>query len=165
MSSISSLVTLLMWAASPAAAAIDASGFFDAMPTCKEDNWGMPYDKPRDLPKTYYDEKMRIPCADQWKSTRRPASEALEMATAILSANTQKYDDFDSVDLIPENRDMYSRGSPWGGKKFDFTSQAPKSVMASQCQVSADTDTSSWEITRIGGAELYVWHAACRSSL
>ena len=147
---LSNLIALLVWTVSPAAAAISTANFFDAMPTCKTDNWGMPYDKPRDLPKTYYDDKMRIPCADQWKTTQRPASDALEMATAILSANTQKYDDFESVDLIPENRDMYSRGSPWGGNKFDFTSQAPKSIMASQCQVNVDADTSSWEITRIG---------------
>lgn len=134
------------------AAAAPSSDLFDAMPdTCKADNWGMPYDKPRvrDLPETYYDEMIRRPCASQWEKTEQPASDVLEMATAVLSANTQKYDDFESVDLIPENKAFYSRGSPWG-PKFDFDSYPSKSIKAATCQLNADRDTSSWEITRIG---------------
>ena len=77
------------------------------------------------------------------------------MATAIYNENTQKYDNYESVDWIPENKAYYSPGSPWGGK-FDFKSQPPKSIKAAQCQLNTDGDSSSWEITRIGNNNAFM---------
>jgi hypothetical protein len=123
---------------------------FDAMPaTCQADNWGMPLETARKLPKDYYDKTIRTPCQAQWKATERPASEALETATAIHSVDTQQYDDFTSTDWIPENKNLYNTRSSWG-KKFDFVSYPAKKTMASSCHLENEAFEGKWELTRIG---------------
>lgn len=124
---------------------------FDAMPaTCQADNWGLPLETARTLPKDYYDRVLRIPCQAQWKATERPASELLETATAIHSIDTQHYDDFTSTDWIPENKDLYSPRSSWG-KSFDFTSYPARQTKAYACHLENEgAFEGQWELTRIG---------------
>jgi hypothetical protein len=127
------------------------SNYFDVLNTCKIDNWGIPKEKYTPLPKEYYHDTIQSVCNVQWKDTELPMSDALDMATAIHSKNTQLYDDYRSTDWIPENKNKYSSTSPWGKpSKFDFTSFPAKSIMSSHCHIDIQEDNSAWEVTRIG---------------
>eukprot|EP00602_Paraphysomonas_sp_CaronLab_P007625 CAMPEP_0185022866 /NCGR_PEP_ID=MMETSP1103-20130426/5566_1 /TAXON_ID=36769 /ORGANISM="Paraphysomonas bandaiensis, Strain Caron Lab Isolate" /LENGTH=649 /DNA_ID=CAMNT_0027555137 /DNA_START=113 /DNA_END=2062 /DNA_ORIENTATION=- len=124
---------------------------FDAMATCKADNWGMPLQskKPK-AESSYYDEHIRKPCAAQWKENEKPMSELLKMATVIHSKDTPSYDDFESTDWVPENKGFYAKASPWGNEgKYNFRSTPKKSMKASECHL-YNEDGSTWAVTRVG---------------
>lgn len=114
-----------------------------------QDNWGDPSLKhyPRADPE-FYDQIIRIPCEQQWSKNEKPMSELLKTATVIHSPDTPSYDIFDSVDWIPENKDLYPPGSPWG-PSYQFPASKKKSILASTCHLNEE-DNSQWEITRIG---------------
>ena len=122
--------------------------YFDAMPsTCKYDNWGLP----KQTAKTFegnYDKSIRVPCESQWSKTRKPFSEAHEMATAIYYKDSTLYDNFQAIDWIPENKNLYAPGSTWGkSSNTDYKSRKPKSFMSEECSLHND-DGSTWAITR-----------------
>jgi hypothetical protein len=132
----------------------------------QKDNWGDPSLSTRSSPSSsssppppppppppyalsgYYEKQIRVPCQEQWKMNEKPMSELLPSATVIYSSNTLKYDNFESIDWIPENKDLYSNGAPWGSK-FDFPSKKKKSILASTCHLNED-EIHQWELTRIG---------------
>lgn len=135
---VSSIVGLLL---------AQAADLFDAMPTCKADNWGLP----KQSKKTFngnYDKILRVPCQKQWQSTQKPFSVAHEMATAIHYKDTPSYDSFQAVDWVPENQDLYSSGSSWGkSKNTDFKSKSAYSFMSAECSLK-NADNSHWAVTR-----------------
>jgi hypothetical protein len=112
-------------------------------------NWGDPAaTEPPYASSEYYEREIRLQCQEQWKMNERPMSELLNTATVIHSSNPSRYDSFESTDWIPENKDLYSNGSPWG-PKFDFPSKK-KTVSASSCRIPNIDKIHQWEITRIG---------------
>ena len=126
---------------------VSTATYFDAMPTCKNDNWGLPKQTALTFNRKY-DKAIRIPCQAQWSKTRKPFSEAHEMATAIHYKDTTAYDTFKAVDWIPENKHLYSSGSSWGKPaNTDFKSRKPHSFMSEECNIIND-DGSTWAITR-----------------
>lgn len=124
-----------------------AAELFDAMPTCKTDNWGLP----KQSKKTFngnYDKVLRVPCQEQWTKSQKPFSIAHEMATAMHYKDTLAYDTFQAVDWVPENQDLYSSGSSWGkSKNTDFKSKDPYSFKSAECNLK-NVDNSHWAITR-----------------
>lgn len=114
------------------------------------DNWGDPYLKSYPRAKSnYYNTTIQDICSKQFKINEQPMSSLLKTATVIHSMNTEKYDHFESVDWIPENKHLYPRGSPWG-EKYEFPSSKKKYILASTCHIDQDIDGAQWEITRIG---------------
>jgi len=124
---------------------------FDSMPfTCQQDTWGIPNSKYKRPPyRTDYEKRILGPCALQFSTKSSAASAVLRTATAIYSKDSSSYDDFESIDLIPENRDLYMPRSPWGNK-FDFQTAPEKSIMASFCSIEDSDEGSHWEVTRLG---------------
>lgn len=118
------------------------------------DNWGNPklnLHQDASLPKAsknYYEMKIRKPCETQWKENEKPMSDMLPIATVIYSKNNEKYDNFESIDWVPENKKFYPKGSPWGAK-YQYPESKKKSILASTCHLD-EGDGRQWEITRIG---------------
>jgi hypothetical protein len=133
----------------------------------KVDNWGDPSLKaasssssitsPPRAAAGYYEKNIRLPCQQQWKENEQPMSDLLETATAIHSTSSEQYDNFQSTDWIPENKDLYPKGSPWG-PKYLFPKNKIKTILASTCHLEEEEITEEgesgklrqWEITRIG---------------
>lgn len=124
-----------------------AVDYFDAMNTCKNDNWGLP----KQTSKTYngnFDKILRVPCQQQWPASLKPFSDAHDMATVIHYKDTLSYDTFQAVDWIPENKKFYSPGSSWGkAQNTDFKTKKPRSFMSAECSL-RQSDGSQWTITR-----------------
>ena len=110
---------------------------FGEMPdTCKLDNWGLPYQKDIRPFFDQYEKDIRIPCLSQWDKNEKPMSDLLKNATVIWYKNSDEYDQLKSIDMIPENRNLYAFGSSWGQSfRTDYTSFKPKSVKASTCSL------------------------------
>lgn len=113
------------------------------------DNWGDPNLKhyPRAEPSFYSNNIQKI-CEKQWNKNEKPMSDLLKTATVIHSIDTPSYDNFNSIDWIPENKKLYPMGSPWG-PTYEFPENKKKSILASTCHIDEE-DESQWEITRIG---------------
>lgn len=121
---------------------------FDSIDSTIND-WGIPF--PEEKPvvdKTFYERRIHGPCSSQWDMNEKPMSDLLKTATVIYSPDTPSYDEFKSTDWVPENKNQFSPGSPWG-PNYDFHSTKKKSMMASTCQIK-EQDKSQWEVTRIG---------------
>lgn len=116
------------------------------------DNWGDPKlttleRRPR-ASSDYYERLILPSCQSQWAMNMKPMSELFHNATAIHSLTNEKYDNFDSIDLIPENKHLYPKGSPWGAK-YQYPAKKIKSILASTCHLDEENGRQ-WEIARIG---------------
>lgn len=119
-----------------------------------KDNWGDPrlsytadFHPPR-AEKGYYETTIQQPCQQQWEKNQQPMSDVLPTATIIHSKNNEYYDNFESVDWVPENKDLYPNGSPWGSK-YQYPMSKKKTILAASCHLD-EGNGRYWDITRIG---------------
>ena len=116
------------------------------------DNWGDPKlsttDRRPRASSGYYEQLILPSCRKQFEQNLQPMSDLFPNATAIHSLNSERYDDFDSIDLIPENKNLYSKGSPWG-EKYHYSNKRIKSMLAATCHLEEE-NAHQWEISRIG---------------
>lgn len=119
---------------------------FETPDTCTADNWGVVSQAHAPFRKTFTAD-IQNGCREQL-AAMKPMSSIFENAMANWYKNNADFDNFNGIDLVPENHHMFKAGSPWG-YKLD-TKTAPKhSFMASTCDTRL-ADGSTWTVARIG---------------
>lgn len=105
---------------------------FTAIEGCSADNWGLPDEaensKPPFDPEAY--DFVNKHCANRW--VENIAAGTIPSATALHYKDTAAYNTFTATDLIPENKHLWTKTSPWA-QHLTFKKKNDKDVMLSEC--------------------------------